>query len=305
MTIKKEDLLAIAFTELAFALIAHLPSASPVRIVFADGKYGRVRDLPSGIMLLVETVSDTDETVLPALHAALRASVDEEFSLEQTAALRELVHDASAISASMARGTRIYVDEYGAISAGIPGAFVYLSEGRWTREGVFWRTLDEALAATPATPPKPASIVFFQRGEDTLPACALLVEMLLIHSDEELRDPAIPEILRPLSLGMTPLQMQTLVALFLCKGHESDYGSAAQLLLRLVINATGTVEAVIEDIVPNRVFRAVGITKSGRLNWIVFDEAQPAVIVECESLREVLDGLFAIAINERQDGSRE
>lgn len=298
-----EVLLATAFTELAFALIAHRPSASPVRIVFADGENGRVRDLPSGIMLLVETVNDPDETVLPALHAALSASVDEGFSLEQTAALRDLVQDTSAIPASQAHGTRMYVDEYGAISAGIPGAFVHMSGGRWTREGVFWRTLDEALAATPATPPKPASIVFFQRGEDTLPACALLVEMLLIHSDEELRDPAIPEILRPLSLGMTPLQMQTLVALFLCKGHESDYGSAAQLLLCLVINATGTVEAVLEDVVPQRVFRAHGTAKDGRLSWIVFDEAQPAVIVECDSLSELLDGLFAIAINERQDQS--
>ena len=303
MTTNKQDLLAIAYTELAFALIAHRPSASPVRIVFDDGENGRVRDLPDGIILLVETVNDPDEVVLPPLRAALRASVDESFSCEQAVALRELLRDTSAIPASQARGTRIYVDEYGAISAGIPGAFVYLSEGRWTREGVFWRTLGEALAATPATPPPPAPIVFFRRGEGTLPAGRLLTEMLLIHTDDELRNPATPEILRPLSLGMTPEQMQALVALFARKDQESDYGSAAQLYLRLVINTTGTVEAVLEDIVPQRVFRAHGTARNGGLHWVVYDEAQPSGTVECESLRELLDGLFAIAINERQDRS--
>lgn len=303
MTTNKQDLLAIAYTELAFALIAHRPSASPVRIAFDDGDFGRIRDLPDGIVLLIETVNDSDEMVLPALHAALRASVDEGFSIEQTAALREIVHDTSAITASKACGTRIYVDEYGAISAGAPGALVYLREGRWTREGMCWRTLDEALRATPLPPPKPIPVVFFQRGQDTLPACRLLTEMLLIHTDDELRDPATPEVLRPLSLGMTREQMQALVALFVRKEEESDYASAAQLYLRLVINTKGTVETVLEDIVPNRVFRAHGTARAGRLSWTVFDEAQPAVIVECDSLRELLDGLFAIAINERQDRS--
>lgn len=305
MTMNNQDLLATAFTELAYALLSHRPEPSPVRVCFGQGEAGHVCDLPEGILLLIETINDPDEIVISALHAALQTSIDPDVSREMTLALRQLVQDATAIADCKAGGTRIYVNEQGATFAGRPGALLELREGCWVREGKSWRSLDEALKALPTTSPQPIPVVYYRRDEETLPACPLLTEMLLDHSEEELLNPETPEVLLGLSCGMTLVQVQTLVALFLKHEEVSDYLCGAELLLRLEIDKVGRVETVLEDIVADRVFRASGTVRNCRLVWSVFDEADPSAQVECDSLPEAVAGLFAIAVREQQDRYKE
>lgn len=310
-------LLVTAFTELAYAFLAHCPGLSPIQVILekitaeVDGRQTEARTLPEGLWLLVERLHEKDDSqVQHAMLAALQVTFDSRLTLSHIQGLIALAAMPKAVKEAQTRGLTITIAD-GDTRFADDKPYVELGEKGWTTDKGHWASLQDALAQNPEVmrPPQtrgsPESGIFLVEGE-TGEKCRLrdtLIDRLELLSDGQLLDSKTVQHLKVHLPHATPQQLATLVRLFAEFGSTPDHAVVVQLQLALTIALDGAVRVELEDLIPPRVFTATGTLQEGKLAWEVFDQKSPQERVQCESLDEVVDGLLRLALGEEGEKS--